>query len=67
MEGMPIGHERSSIKEKPLKFGHSLDEAIESVIQRDGYEGQIPAILLLVLGILQWVKTFPTPRRSPRS
>jgi hypothetical protein len=46
--------------------GQSLDEAIQRVIARDGYETLLPAALLVMVAFWEWIRWYdPTPRPLP--
>lgn len=55
---------RSPFRSKPLRVaGQSLDEEIQRVVARDGYETLLPAGLLVMVAVWEWCRWLvPTPR-----
>lgn len=61
---MALPLRRSPVREEPLRVaGQVLDEEIQRVIRRDGYEAMLPAGLLAMLAVWEWLRWYvPTPR-----
>jgi hypothetical protein len=55
---------RPRLRQAPLRVaGQSLDEQIQRVIARDGYEALLPAALLVMVAFWEWTRWYdPTPR-----